>query len=104
MLKKLISWLFAREEELEVPVRVYDFTERCERGHDITLRVINDGDYAEAVIALTLGDLPPEVGDFVVVKLDGDSEPITFIIDTVDPVSLGISKLTLSRYEGAEDD
>ena len=59
MFKWLKDWLFATEDEQVKEVRVYDFIERRENGHDVTLRVIGDGDYAEAMVFLTLGDLPP---------------------------------------------
>lgn len=101
MFKWLKDWLFATEDEQVKEVRVYDFIERRENGHDVTLRVIGDGDYAEAMVFLTLGDLPPNVGDFIVVDLEG---AVTFVIDTVKEVSLGVSQLTLSRYEGEDDE
>lgn len=101
MLKKLFNWLFAKEDEVsEHEVRVFDFTEQGP-GHDITMRVINDGEYAEAVVALNLADLPPAVGDFIVVVIDGAWN--TFVVDTSEPVALGITQLTMSRYEGAEN-
>lgn len=101
MLKKLFNWLFAKEDESsEREVRVFDFTEQGP-GHDITMRVINDGEYAEAVVALNLADLPPAVGDFIVVVIDGAWN--TFVVDTSEPVALGITQLTMSRYEGAEN-
>lgn len=101
MLKKLFNWLFAKEDEAsEHEVRVFDFTEQGP-GHDITMRVINDGEYAEAVVALNLADLPPAVGDFIVVVIDGAWN--TFVVDTSEPVALGITQLTMSRYEGAEN-
>lgn len=101
MFKRLINWLFAKEDETtENEVRVFDFTEQGP-GHDITMRVINDGEYAEAVVALNLADLPPAVGDFIVVVIDGAWN--TFVVDTSEPVALGITQLTMSRYEGAEN-
>ncbi len=106
MLKKLFNWLFAREDDAPKQVRVYDFTTRGP-GNDIALRVIGDGEYAEAVVFLDVGDDLPDVGDFIVVDL---SEPedigdniYTFIVDSVATVSLGVSKLTMSRYEVAEN-
>lgn len=101
MFKRLINWLFAKEDETtENEVRVFDFTEQGP-GHDIAIRVINDGEYAEAVVALNLADLPPAVGDFIVVVIDGAWN--TFVVDTSEPVALGITQLTMSRYEGAEN-
>lgn len=101
MFKRLINWLFAKEDETtENEVRVFDFTEQGP-GHDIAIRVINDGEYAEAVVALKLADLPPAVGDFIVVVIDGAWN--TFVVDTSEPVALGITQLTMSRYEGAEN-
>lgn len=102
MLKRLINWLFAKEDETtENEVRVFDFTERGP-GHDITMRVIDDGVYAEALVALNIDDLPPAVGDFIVVVLDGVHN--TFVVETSEGVSLNVTKLTLTRYEGAEDE
>ena len=102
MLKRLFNWLFAKEDEAtENEVRVFDFTEQGP-GHDITMRVINDGEYAEAVVALNLADLPPAVGDFIAVVLDGVHN--TFVVETSEGVSLTVTKLTLTRYEGAEDE
>lgn len=102
MLKKLFNWLFAKEDETsEHEVRVFDFTEQ-RPGHDITMRVINDGEYAEAVVALNLADLPPAVGDFIVVVIDGQHN--TFVVETSEGVSLTVTKLTLTRYEGTESD
>lgn len=101
MFKRLINWLFAKEDETtENEVRVFDFTEQGP-GHDIAIRVINDGEYAEAVVALKLADLPPAVGDFIVVVIDGAWN--TFVVDTSEPVALGITQLTMSRYEGTEN-
>lgn len=101
MFKRLINWLFAKEDETtENEVRVFDFTEQGP-GHDIAIRVINDGEYAEAVVALNLADLPPAVGDFIVVVIDDAWN--TFVVDTSEPVALGITQLTMSRYEGAEN-
>lgn len=107
MIKKLFSWLFAKGEETPKEVRVYDFTTRGP-GNDIALRVIGDGEYAEAVVFLSLGDDVPEVGDFIVVDLS-DPEDLgesikTFVVDSAITVSLGVSKLTMSLYEGAEDE
>lgn len=102
MLKKLFNWLFAKEDESsEHEVRVFDFTEQGP-GHDITMRVIDDGEYAEAVVALKLAEHPPAVGDFIVVVLDGVHN--TFVVETSEGVSLTVTKLTLTRYEGAEDE
>lgn len=102
MFKRLINWLFAKEDETtENEVRVFDFTEQGP-GHDITMRVIDDGEYAEAVVALSMADLPPTVGDFIVVVLYGVHN--TFVVETVEGVSLTVTKLTLTRYEGAEDE
>lgn len=102
MLKKLFNWLFAKEDEAsEHEVRVFDFTEQGP-GHDIAIRVINDGEYAEAVVALKLADLPPAVGDFIVVVIDGAWN--TFVVETSECVSLTVTKLTLTRYEGAENE
>ncbi|YP_009966323.1 DNA ligase [Klebsiella phage KNP2] len=101
MFKRLINWLFAKDDETtENEVRVFDFTEQGP-GHDIAIRVINDGEYAEAVVALKLADLPPAVGDFIVVVIDGAWN--TFVVDTSEPVALGITQLTMSHYEGAEN-
>lgn len=102
MFKRMINWLFAREDETtENEVRVFDFTEQGP-GHDISMRVIDDGEYAEAVVALNLADLPPAVGDFIVVVIGGVHS--TFVVETSEGVSLTITKLTLTRYEGAEDE
>lgn len=106
MLKKLFNWLFAKEDEAPKQVRVYDFTTRGP-GNDITLRVIGDGEYAEAVVFLDMGADAPEVGDFIVVDLSDskstDDLTVTFVVDTTEPVALGITQLTMSRYEGAEN-
>lgn len=102
MLKRLFNWLFAKEDDAtEHGVRVFDFTEQGP-GHDITMRVIDDGEYAEAVVALSMADLPPAVGDFIVVVIDGVHN--TFVVETAEGVSLTVTKLTLTRYEGAESD
>lgn len=107
MLKKLFNWLFAKEDEAPQGVRVYDFTTRGP-GNDITLRVIGDGEYAEAVVFLEMGADAPEVGDFIVVDLSDskstDDLTVTFVVDTTEAVALGITQLTMSRYEGAENE
>ncbi|AKJ73507.1 putative DNA ligase [Salmonella phage 40] len=107
MLKKLFNWLFAKKEDPHSEVNVFDFTRR-EAGHDITLRMINDGEYAEAVVFLEMGADAPEVGDFIVVDLSDsksrDDLTVTFVVDTTEPVALGITQLTMSRYEGAENE
>lgn len=110
MLKKLFNWLFAKKEAQPVrEVNVFDFTKR-EAGHDITLRMIDDGEYAEAMVFLAIDQKSPEVGDFIVVNLElssieeGGDYDITFVVESVTRVALGISQLTLTRYEGAEDE
>ncbi|WNT48289.1 DNA ligase [Salmonella phage SPLA5a] len=104
MFKKLFNWLFAKENETpSKQVRVYDFTTRGP-GNDITLRVIGDGEYAEAVVFLDITAEKPEVGDFIVVDLSDNTDPMTFVVETVESVALGISQLTLTRYEAAEDE
>lgn len=109
MLKKLFNWLFAKKEEPHREVNVFDFTKR-EAGHDITLRMIDDGEYAEAMVFLAIDQQAPEVGDFIVVNLEQSSMQgevdyhMTFVVESVTRVALGISQLTLTRYEGAEDE
>lgn len=108
MLKKLFNWLFAKEDEApKHPVRIYDFTTRGP-GNDITLRVISDGEYAEGVVFLDIAAEAPEVGDFVVVDLghpdSTDDLIVTFVVDTFERVELGVSKVTMSRYEGSENE
>lgn len=107
MIKKLFSWLFGKDEETSREVRVFDFVERGP-GNDITLRIIDDGNYAEAVVFLDMGADVPEVGDFIVVDLsdqaDLEESINTFVVDSAITVSLGVSKLTMSRYEGAENE
>lgn len=105
MFKKLFNWLFAKEDEAPKQVRVYDFTTRGP-GNDITLRVIGDGEYAEGVVLLDVGAEAPEMGDFIVVDLSDSQSPddltMTFVVDSVESVALGITQLTMSRYEGAD--
>lgn len=104
MFKKLFNWLFAKKDEAPAKeVRVYDFTTRGP-GNDITLRVIGDGQYAEAVVFLDITAEKPEVGDFIVVDLSDNTDPMTFVVETVESVALGISQLTLTRYDGAVDE
>lgn len=104
MLKRLIDWLFAKEDEKPREVKVFDFTTRGP-GNDITLRVIGDGEYAEGVVFLDIAAEAPEIGDFVVVDLGNpdstDDLTMTFVVDTLERVGLGISKVTMSRYEGS---
>ena len=106
MLKKLFKWLFAKEDEAPKQVRVYDFTTRGP-GNDITLRVIGDGEYAEGVVFLDIAAEAPEVGDFIVVDLSDSKSTedltVTFVVDTTERVALGITQLTMSRYEAAEN-
>lgn len=108
MLKKLFNWLFAKEDEApkQAQVQVYDFTTRGP-GNDITLRVIGDGEYAEGVVFLDMDTKAPQVGDFIVVDLSNSKSTedltVTFVVDTVERVALGITQLAMSRYEAAEN-
>lgn len=103
MLKKLLEFMFGKKAEPK-DVKVFDFTSRG-AGHDITLRVIGDGDYAEGMVFLCLGEEGPSVGDFIVVDLEPSAEDEldnvwTFVVDSAKAISLNVHQITMSRYEG----
>lgn len=96
MLKKLFKWFFPPQQKAE---KVFDFTEYRGNGHDITLRLNQSGEVAEAVIILSEDVEKPENGDFVIVNLDdifgGGEEVTTYVINHIEYVSSEISRASL---------
>lgn len=96
MLKKLFKWFFPPHQKEE---KVFDFTEYRGNGHDITLRLNQSGEVAEAVIILSDDVEKPEDGDLVIVDLDnifGDGSGVTtYVISHIEYVSSEISRASL---------
>lgn len=103
MFKRLLNWLFAKEDEQDKEVKVFDFTTSVEGedGMDITMRFLDGGEHAEGVVFQNLGADHVPVGAFIVVDVAG--EVTTYIVDTAEAIALGVTQITCYRMEGVAD-
>lgn len=94
MFKALLDWMFAREDELETPVLVHDFTV-CKPGHDISLTYYpGSADGYGAAVITSLEKI--QVGEF----LDIGELDSLFVVNKVEEIAPMVFHADVSLVEG----